>query len=218
MSIASPTDSSTLLTAADLVEKFGPISLARICHYKPPGEATEEDVIWLHDHAEKLCELVDGILLEKALGTYESLLAAEIARLIGNFVRPRKLGAILGADGMLRLSPGLIRIPDVAFIVAAKLANNALRQHAVARLGPDLAVEVLSESNTEREMERKLSDYFASGAQLVWIVDPSDQTLRAFTAKTEATLHRSPACVPGEPALPGFILNLADLFADPVGG
>jgi Uma2 family endonuclease len=212
MSIASQPETGKTLTAVDLVEKFGPIPLSRICHYKPPGEATEEDVVWLDDHADKLCELVEGILVEKAMGSYESLLAVEIAALLRNFVKPRKLGGVLGADGMLRLSPGLIRIPDVSFISAAKLADNALRKHRVARLAPDLAVEVLSDSNTDKEMEQKLKDYFAAGTQLVWIVNPDAKTLLAHTSSAGSRLYREKERVPGDPVWPGFELDLASLF------
>jgi Uma2 family endonuclease len=212
MSIASQPETGKTLTAVDLVEKFGPIPLSRICHYKPPGEATEEDVLWLDDHADKLCELVEGILVEKAMGSYESLLAGEILALLRNYVKPRKLGAVLGADGMLRLWPGQIRIPDVSFISAAKLADNALRKHRVARLAPDLAVEVLSDSNTDKEMEQKLKDYFAAGTQLVWIVDPEAKTLLAHTSPAAGRLYRENEIVPGEPVLPGFELELQSLF------
>jgi Uma2 family endonuclease len=212
MSIVSHSDTSKTLTAVDLVDKFGPIPLSRICQYKPPGEATEEDVVWLDDHADKLCELVDGILVEKAMGSYESLLAVEIAALLRNFVKPRKLGVVLGADGMLRLSQGTIRIPDVSFIAAAKLADNALRKHRVARLAPDLAVEVLSDSNTPKEMEEKLKDYFTAGTQLVWSVDPEAKTFLAHTSPAPGRLYHENEIVPGEPVLPGFELAIAELF------
>ena len=69
-------------------------------------------MIGIHDREDRLCELVDGVLLEKTVGTYESYLAL----LLGNFVDENNLGIVLGADGMMRLVPGLVRIPNVSFI------------------------------------------------------------------------------------------------------
>jgi Uma2 family endonuclease len=82
----------------------------------------------------------------------------------------------------------------------------------VARLTPDLAVEVLSDSNTKKEMEQKLNDYFANGARLVWIVDPDAKTLLAHTSPAPGRLYLEHEHVPGEPILPGFELDLAELF------
>ena len=62
-------------TAADLVARFGAIPLHRVRHYPPPGEATENDVLEIHDHEDRLCELIDGVLVEKTVGNYESYLA-----------------------------------------------------------------------------------------------------------------------------------------------
>src|SRR3954452_6186127 len=110
MSIALETP--LIWDAVRLAERFGPIPLDRICMNPPPGLGTEEDVIQLNEHSNRLFELVDGVLVEKTMGAYESMIAVEIAALLRNFVKPRKLGAVLGADGMLKLAIGLIRIPD----------------------------------------------------------------------------------------------------------
>src|SRR5205814_960188 len=63
-----------------------------------------------------LCELVDGVLLEKAVGFPESVLAIYLCTVLNTFVLPRKLGLVAGSDGMMQLFPGRVRIPDVSFI------------------------------------------------------------------------------------------------------
>ena len=73
-------------------------------------------MIKIRDRELRLFELIDGVLVEKVLGYWESVLAIELARILGNFVRRRKLGTLAGDAGMLRLSPGLMRIPDPSFI------------------------------------------------------------------------------------------------------
>src|SRR5206468_6862066 len=100
----------TVWTAVDLVERFGAIPLDRIRTTPPPGLATEEDAIELTEKKVGIFELVDGILVGKDMGAFESMIAGEILSLLRNFVRPRKLGVVIGEAGMLRLAPGRISI------------------------------------------------------------------------------------------------------------
>jgi Uma2 family endonuclease len=201
-------------TAVRLAERFGPIPLDRIRMDPPPGLATEEDVVRIDDHEDRLCELVDGVLVEKTMGSYESALALEIAFHIKAFVKARKLGAVLGADGMLKLAPGLIRIPDVSFLHRDKFPSGRFPRAAIAALSPDLAVEVLSASNTRQEMTEKLQDYFASGTRLVWYVDPERREVRVFTSVENSQLLKESDSLDGGDVLPGFVLSLRELFAD----
>jgi hypothetical protein len=80
-----------------------------------PGTATEKDVLSVLDRENRPCELVDGTLVEKAMGFEVSQLALLIGTFLNNFVRPRKLGIVTGADRTIKLFPGLVRIPEVAF-------------------------------------------------------------------------------------------------------
>ena len=99
-------------------------------------------------HQDRLCELVDGVLVEKTVGYYESRVAGLLFHFIELFLQRRDLGIVLGADGTLRLMPGLVRIPDVSFISWKKFPNRELPAEPVPDLVPDLAVEVLSTANT----------------------------------------------------------------------
>lgn len=212
MSIAS--EARVIWDAEMLAQRFGPIPLDRICSEPAPGLGTEEDVIRFSERENRLFELVDGVLVEKTVGAYESMLAVEIACLLGNWVRPRKLGAVLGSDGMLRLFPGLIRIPDVAFLSMEKFPRGRFPRYKAPPLAPDLAVEVLSESNTKKEMAEKLRDYFASGSRLVWYVDPERREFTVFTSPTDSRVIAEQGTVDGGQVLPGFTLSVAELFAE----
>lgn len=116
MSDALASQAAGSWTAADLVRRFGAIPLCRVRHDPAPGTAVEEDVVTIHDREDRLYELIDRTLVEKTVGTYESYLAMMLGRILGNFIIDHNLGVVLGADGMLRLAPGLVRIPDVSFI------------------------------------------------------------------------------------------------------
>ena len=205
-------DNPIRFTKADLAKRLGSIPPSRIRWDVPPGTATERDVLAIHAREKHLCELIDGILVEKPMGYLESVIAAEIARLLGNFVAKRKLGLVAGEGGMLKLAKGLVRIPDVSFVSFARLPGRKSPGRPIPNLVPNLAVEVLSVSNTTREMKRKLVDYFAAGVDLVWLVDPKTRTAKVYASTSASTLVTGNQTLTGGTVLPGFKLKLKDLF------
>ena len=201
------------VTVHDVIQRFPGISSTRIRLQPPPGTATEEDVVRIHDQEDVLCELVDGTLVEKIMGYRESVIAAFLIIRIGNFVLPRKLGKVSGADGMMKLFPKSVRIPDVAFASWQRFEGGELPKRPVPALVPDLAVEVLSEGNTAAEMERKLNDYFSAGVSLVWIVDCDQRSVAVYTSPTDPQVLDASATLTGGDVLPGFELPRVELFA-----
>ena len=187
--------------------------LWRFCFDPAPGEATEDDVDRLETQHDLHCELIDGVLVRKTMGNYESLLAIEIAALLREFVKPRKLGWVLGEAGMLRLWPGRVRIPDVSFISRTQTPDGRFPQEQrIADLHPDLAVEILSPANTDEEMSEKRRDYFQSGTRLVWIIDPVKKTAEMYTAADQRTAIDLDGVLTGEPALAGLTIPLKTVF------
>ena len=203
-------------TAADLTRRFGAIPLHRIRHEPPPGLATERDAVEIHDREGRLYELVDGVLVENTVGTYESYLAALLVQLLGAFVREHDLGIVLGANGMIRLAPGLVRIPDVSFVSWQRLPGRRIPREPIAELAPDLAVEVISKSNTPEEMQQKLSDYFEAGVEQVWYVYHSPRReVQSYTTPEQRALWTEQQTLDGGDVLPGFTLALPEFFANP---
>jgi Uma2 family endonuclease len=204
---------TTIVSLRDLLDGLGGVAPDRVRFHPPPGTAKEKHVIEIHDRENRLCELVDGVLVEKVMGAKESLLAIELARSIGNYLEPVELGIVLGADGMLRLMPRLVRIPDVSFISWERIGSDQFPDEPIPDLVPDLAVEVLSEGNTKREMERKLHEYFEAGVRLVWFIDPKSRTVDAYTSPSEFRRYRNGQTLDGGSVLPGFKLPLRQFFA-----
>jgi Uma2 family endonuclease len=79
-------------------------------------------------------------------------------------------------------------------------------------IAPNLAVEILSKSNTNREMSRKLSDYFESGVELVWFVEPRVRTIKVYTSRDKLTVLKGSQVLTGGTILPGFKVRVADIF------
>ena len=200
-------------TLSELLERIGDVPLCRIRFDPPPGSATVEDVIRLDDHEDRLCELIDGVLVEKAMGFHESLLAVFLGRLLGEYVDRRNLGVVAGEAATLQLFPDLVRIPDVCFVSWDRMPDRKLPAAPVPHLVPNLAVEVLSKSNTKSEMAAKRRDYFSAGVELVWEIDPKTRTVAVYRSAADvATLGSDEVLDAGE-VLPGFQLPLRDLFA-----
>ncbi len=200
-------------TIADLLQELGDISPRRIRLVPAPGRATEKDVIRIEAKENRLYELVDGVLVEKAMGARESLLAFHLGHLMKTFLDSNDLGVVLGAGGMMRLRPRLVRIPDVSFISWDQIPGGEFPDEPIPDLFPDLAVEVLSKSNTSREIERKFREYFEAGCRLVWIVDPKTRTADVYTAPDACRHLRATQSLDGGDVLPGFELSLKELFA-----
>lgn len=206
----------TELTLADLSRLFGAMPAWRIRTVPTPGTATEEDVIEIEGKEHRLCELVEGVLVEKTVGYRESYLAVQLVTELWSFVKPRKLGIVTGEGGMMRLFPGLIRIPDVAFAGRDKFPDLRLPTDPVPSLVPDLAVEVLSEGNTPEEMSRKLAEYFDTGVRVVWYFDPRRKTVQIFTGPETATLLTERDTLTGGDVLPGFTLSIKAFYEEPL--
>ena len=172
------------------------------------------------------CEVVDGVLLMPPGPMPEhQWLGLVISRRMSLFAEARELGVVLTApcDVVIRREPLRVRQPDVLFISAAR---GGVRRPAdlvgLSRLDtpPDLVVEILSPSNTRRQVEEKLADYRSIGVPECWLVN--------FPARTVEVLRLSGDGVAAlgvygmgdvlrSEALPGFELPIADIFGPLLG-
>jgi Uma2 family endonuclease len=205
----APTTTGTL---ADLLDEIGSIPLERVARYPAPGAATEADLLTRLGERRGQYELVDGVLVEKAMGYYESLLASLVSHLIHDYLERHPLGVVSGADGTVRLAPNTVRIPDVGFYSWERFPGRKLPRQPIPDLTPDLAIEILSAGNTPAEMRRKLHDYFQAGTRLVWLIDPRSVTARMFTSPTHVIAIDMDGELDGAEVLPGFRLSLRELF------
>ncbi len=201
-------------TAADLSADLG-VAPERVLMDPPPGTATEADLIAWNERWDRsgLCELVDGILVEKPMGLPEAYLAVELAFLIRLYLQSNPVGFLAGADAPIRFAPGRVRLPDVSFVSWVRRPERTVPRNPVSDLVPNLAVEVLSPSNTRREMADKRAEYFAAGVELVWQIDPDTRSAEVYTSPTAVAAVPPGGALDGGAVLPGLSIPLARLFA-----
>jgi Uma2 family endonuclease len=192
-------------TVADLLRRLGDIPPERVRLKPAPGTATEADL--------ERPELIDGTLVEKAMGSREGMLGGYIAHLFWLHVKTDDLGVVLGGDGEIRLKAGLVRKPDATFIPWASFPNEELPDEVFWSVAPGLIVEVLSPGNTKAEIDRKLVEFFAGKCKLAWVIDPKAKTAKVYTSATKTKQLDETGVLDGGKVLPGFKLPLADLFA-----
>lgn len=201
-------------TLQDVIAQLGDIPSSRILTTPTPGTATLADCIAVNEEQERpLCELVDGVLVEKAMGYEASVVAIAIARILGNFISKHRLGFVSGADGFFRLSSST-RGPDVAFLSRERLPEGRFPKEPYPKLVPDLVVEVLSPGNTKGEMNRKRLEYFDNGVRLLWIVDCAHRTVAVYTSTADVIVLGEDDTIDGGPVVDGFSAVLKEFFAD----
>lgn len=205
-------------TVADLLARLDGIPPGRVRLVPWPGTATERDLLDVLDHENITCELVEGVLVEKAMGYEESLLAGLLLTDINIYLRANPIGIAASGDGTLKLTTGFVRAPDVSFISWERLPGRKLPKKPIPKLAIDLAVEVLSKGNTRAEMDRKLREYFDAGVRLVWYIDPRKRVVRVFAGPDRPTILRDGDSLDGGDVLPGFVLPLKTLFDEATRG
>ncbi len=172
---------------------------------------TAADLIRL-PHDQKRYALVAGELLEMSpTGKSHGLLTSELSYRLIAFVRQHDLGQVYGAETGFKLTEN----PDTVYGIDAAFVSKARAQRGEDYFmgAPDLAIEVVSPGNTQIEMHDKVSAYFRAGAWLVWIVYPKSRAIYVYQAANEVRILTSGETLDGGAVLPGFALQIGDLFA-----
>lgn len=207
-------ESVEFATVAHVLEHLGHIDPARVLLRPTPGTATVDAL--LHERRRgRRPELVDGILVTKEpMGYFEGRLAFVLGFLLEAWMDTHHdVGVANGADAMMRLTGGNVRVPDVSLVLWEQFEDRRIPDVPVPSLHPDLAVEVLSLGNTPAEMERKRHDYFDSGTALVWEITPPSRTITVYSSPSEGVVKFANETVDGGDVLPGFEITFAELEA-----
>ena len=163
----------------------------------------------------KRTELVRGDLVVMApAGGRHGHIANSIAYLLTEFTRARQGGMVFAAETgfLLRRDPDTVRAPDVAFVAAGRLAEGG-PPAGFLELAPDLAVEVVSPSDSPAAVRGKVRDWLEAGTPLVWVVYPDSRSVAVHRQAGQPQQLSETDSLSGAPALPDFAVPVRDLFA-----
>ena len=177
------------------------------------GELTVEDLYVMPDDGFKY-ELQAGLLVsEPCPGFRHGRVMAAIAEVLRAYVREHRLGVVIAGDSgfILAREPDTVRGPDVAFVSHERFERSGDTVKAFAG-APDLAIEVLSPSNTRAALHGKVADYLAAGAHRVWVVDPEAQTVTVYASLLWPRVLREDELLEGDDVIPGFRVRVGEFF------
>lgn len=170
-----------------------------------------EAIAHLPENADKILELIDGEIIEKmASNPYCSAVASKINFFFMLHLNQHDLGYVTGEAGGYRISPQDTFAPDVAFI--SKIRQPTLPYPGFNPIPPDLAVEVVSPSDSYVEVARKVRNYLRYGTRLVWVVEPETQTVTVHALDGSQTTLNIDGVLDGGEVLPGFRLPIRNIF------
>jgi Uma2 family endonuclease len=146
-------------------------------------------------------------------GSEHGAVAAEVAGIVRDFVKPRGLGAVFGAETGFQIArdPDTVRAPDVAFVRAQRIQNGLPQGFFPG--SPDLAVEVLSPNDRPSEVAAKVRDWLDAGCLVIWVVDTTVQTVTVFRKDRATQIVQAAEMLTDDTVLPGFETPVAGIFA-----
>ncbi len=176
------------------------------------ADSTEEALASL----DSLYEIVNGLRVEKPpMGSFQIIVASLLAEKLAPYTRLQGLGRVV--IEMLFKLPGTTqkRRPDVAYVSFDRWAKGRkVNIEDGWDVVPDLAIEVISPSNSADEVNQKIAEYFKAGVRQVWVVYPVSRLAHIFESPKKVTILDINDDLDGGDLLPGFRLSLAELFED----
>lgn len=176
---------------------------------------TAEEFFLMPDPADgTFLELVRGeIVAMPGPGVEHGEVQGNVYFRIKQFLQTNNLGRVVTESGVLiERGPDTVRGPDVSYYSKERLPLDK-RVVGYHDQPPDLCVEVVSPSNSLRQLKGKVKEYLFAGVRLVWIVDPEDRTVTVIIDPLESRTLEAGATLDGGDVLPGFTCKVADLFA-----
>jgi Uma2 family endonuclease len=187
-----------------------------VLRLRPAVELTEEQFF-------ELCQLNSELLIERSSAGEMIIMAPagwetgerelEIARQLGNWAKADGSGAATSSATGYRLPNGAVRAPDAAWILRSRLVRvSAEQRQRFLPLCPDFVLELRSPTDRLQDLQAKMQEYLANGARLGWLLDPEARHVYAYRPDAPVERLDQPETVSGDPVLPGFVLDLREIW------
>lgn len=200
---------ATLFSAIDL---HVPPNFVLDVHSVLTGEDFDQLV---RDNPELQMELTakGELILIPPTGARTGLRNLEIDRQFGNWAKENELGLAFDSSTLFLLPNGARRSPDLSWVKRNRWdALTDEEQEGFAPLCPDFVIELRSRSNNLPPLEDKMIEYVANGALMAWLIDPLKRRVYVYRPDQKVVILEDPDSVSGDPELPGFELNVRELW------
>src|SRR5258708_3027196 len=155
---------------------------------------------------DKRLELIEGVIYQMTpTGGEHGEVVTELTLFVGGYVKAHQLGRVTAAETGYRLAPRTVVAPDIGFISTERAPERLPKKYIP--MAPDLAVEVISPSDTYSRTMKKVSLYLRYGTRLVWLVDPDEKTIAIHSSAGVRTLTMNDT-LDGSDVLPGFSIRV----------
>ena len=160
-------------------------------------------------------ELVNQELVDRGnSGMEHGGIGSLLGGVLAIYVRQQKLGAICDSSTTFTLKNGNKRSPDVSFVSRERLQGLKRPPRGFFRGSSDLAVEILSPSDTVEEIHDKIVEYFENDTRLVWVIHPDEKYVLVYHSPEPDGFLRSANHLDGETVVPGFSMAVSELFEE----
>lgn len=138
---------------------------------------------------------------------------SELVTALNIWAKQDGTGIVFDSSGGFILPNGATRSPDVSWVKRERLAALTSKQKKkFLPLCPDFALELLSPTDRLQAVKDKMQEYIDNGLKLGWLIDPESKQVHVYTPDDQAELLENPSEISGEPVLPGFVLNLEEIW------
>ena len=174
---------------------------------------TAEELMVLPTAGRRL-ELVEGELYQMPpAGARHGKFAMRIGSRLETYASRHRLGLVFAAETgfILSRNPDTVLAPDVSFVANDRLSQEDLPV-GFLELAPDLAVEVKSPGDSNREVQEKAEQWLSAGTSVVWVLDPEDRTATVYAQGHPPQVLTESGSLTGGALVPGFHVSVRDLF------
>jgi Uma2 family endonuclease len=139
---------------------------------------------------------------------------SEINLQLRAWAKKDKTGIAFESDGMFTLPNGAKRAPDAFWILRERYfaLSQEEREESFARICPDFVIELRSKSDSLRKLQAKMREYIENGARLGWLIDPTEKKVHVYRGDKTVEVLENTKTVSGEDVLPGFELDLTEIW------
>jgi len=153
------------------------------------------------------------IIIMPPAGGVTSWRNSEIVIALGNWAKKDGRGVVFDSSGGFNLPKGGTRAPDAAWVKKSKLATlTPAEKSKFPPICPNFVIELRSRTDRLRDLQDKMEEYVANGIELGWLIDPEARKVHIYRPDRPIEVLENPTAVSGEDVLPGFVLNVTELW------